>query len=63
VIDDKFLSLFEGNHPLHVDVKVEMQLTRTENMYDLQFELNGDATLECDICLDEFNMPIKNQFH
>jgi uncharacterized metal-binding protein YceD (DUF177 family) len=63
VIDAKFLSLFEGEHPLHADVKVNMQLVKTEMMHNLHFDFAGHAALECDVCLDEFLMPIKNNFH
>jgi uncharacterized protein len=62
-IDDKFLSEIEGEHPLRADVKVDMQLLRSETMYDLKFQLAGKARLMCDVCLEEFEMPLNGNFH
>jgi uncharacterized protein len=62
-IDDKFLGEIEGEHPQHADVKVDMQLLKSETMYDLKFELSGTVKLTCDVCLEEFEMPLKESFH
>jgi uncharacterized metal-binding protein YceD (DUF177 family) len=32
-------------------------------MYDLSFDLKGTVRLTCDVCLDEFDMPLKGRFH
>ena len=40
-----------------------MQLIKTETMYDLRFELVGKVRLTCDVCLDEFDIPINSTFH
>ena len=63
VINDKFLADFAGEHPMHANAEVKMLLFKTENMYDLSFELKGTVSLICDVCLDEFDMPLNGKFH
>lgn len=62
VIDDRFLAGIEGEHPQHANVKVHLVMIKTETMYDLKFDLAGTATLTCDVCLDDFEMPLKGHF-
>ena len=62
-IDNKFLSEFEGEHPEQANVEVNMVLFKTENMYDLSFEFKGNVRMICDVCLDEFDMPLDGKFH
>jgi uncharacterized metal-binding protein YceD (DUF177 family) len=62
-IDDKFFEAFKGEHPLHADAKVKMILLKTEHMHDLSFEMEGSVKLTCDVCLDEFVMPLEGEFH
>lgn len=62
-IDDSFLSEFDGEHPDHANALVKMVLIKTENMHDLHFKLEGTVRLLCDVCLDEFDMPLKEEFH
>ena len=63
VIDDKFLAGIDGEHPQHANAKVQMQLMKSETFYDLNFEFSGTVELSCDVCLDEFDMPLKGKFH
>lgn len=62
-INDKFFADFEGEHPVHANAEVKMLLFKTENMCDLSFELGGTVRLNCDVCLDEFDMPLSGKFH
>jgi uncharacterized metal-binding protein YceD (DUF177 family) len=63
IINDKFLSDFEGEHPVHSNAEVKLNLIKTENMYDLSFELTGTIGMNCDVCLDNFDLVLNNSFH
>ncbi len=63
LLNDKFFEDFDGEHPIHSDANVKLILIKTENMYDLSFEFDGTVRLTCDVCLDEFDMPLSGKFH
>lgn len=58
VIDDAFLSTIEGEHPAHAKAVMHLDLLKTDTMYDLNFKLEGTVMLACDVCLDEFDLPL-----
>ena len=58
-INDDFLKEAGGSDVVqHAEVTVNMELTRSTNMYELKFHLGGYARLICDVCLEEFDMPL-----
>lgn len=63
VINDAFLQEIEGAMAVGADVKVTLELFRSETMYDLKFVLTGKAVLECDVCLENFEMPVEGSYH
>ena len=48
----EYLSVPDG----HVDVSVEM--TKKENLLDLDIDLSGAMQVQCDVCLEYFNLPV-----
>ena len=62
-IDANFLAKIDGEHPTKADVLVKLQMIKSEMMYDLKFNLSGKVSLECDNCLDDFEMGIKGNYH
>ncbi len=57
-INDAFLATIEGAATQHADAQIQLQLLRSENLYDLTFRLTGTVKCECDVCLEEFNLPV-----
>ena len=63
IINDKFLADFEGEHAIYSNAEVKLILFKTENMYDLSFDLTGTIRMNCDVCLDDFDLLLNNNFH
>ncbi len=61
-VDDKFLSDFEFSPTKTADTQANLELLKSDNMLDLKFNLDGTAHCTCDICLDEFEVPIEDSF-
>jgi len=61
-LNDEFLSKIEGSAIQHANVIATLDLLKAENLYDLKFHLKGTVTCECDVCLEEFEMPIDAEF-
>jgi uncharacterized protein len=57
-LDSNFLSHIEGAALAQSNVTATLQLLRTDSMYDLKFHFKGTVHCECDICLEEFEMPV-----
>jgi uncharacterized metal-binding protein YceD (DUF177 family) len=58
-IDDHF---FEGHPESEIQkgrVKVEILMEKRSTMLEFRFLLNGEVTVTCDRCLDEFEMPVE----
>jgi len=62
IIDDSFLQEFEYSPIKRANVKVSLDLFRSENMYDLKFKLQGVAMVDCDVCTENIGMPIASEF-
>lgn len=62
-LNDAFFAAIEGSEITQADATVTMELVRTETMNDLHFKLTGTVTATCDNCLDEFALPIENEFN
>lgn len=62
-LNDDFLSGIEGAAFEHAKVVATLALVKTETLYDLKFQLKGTVTCECDVCLEQFELPIDSDFH
>ncbi|MBC8319161.1 MAG: DUF177 domain-containing protein [Bacteroidetes bacterium] len=61
-IDDEFFRSFE-----HFDIEkgllnLIIDLTKESTLMDFRFQFKGNVELQCDRCLDKFNMNIENSF-
>lgn len=61
-INDGFLSTIEGAAVQHADAQVKLNLLKFENLYDLSFHLTGSVLCECDVCLEEFKLPLDAEY-
>jgi len=60
-VTDEFFGSFEGSLVEKGSFKVEVSLNRTETMITLDVRILGNAVLECDRSLEEFEFPIDVQ--
>ncbi|MBP9185461.1 MAG: DUF177 domain-containing protein [Bacteroidia bacterium] len=63
VLDNAFFASVEGGEFSNANAVVKLALIKSENMYDLQFNLTGVVGTTCDNCLNEISIPLKNEFH
>ncbi|MFN5323633.1 MAG: YceD family protein [Bacteroidota bacterium] len=57
-IDDKFFERFEHSVVHHAQVHVDLDFTKSSSVLTLVFHMKGFIRLNCDRCLDDFNMPV-----
>jgi len=57
-IDKNFFDCFEYSIVKDGDLKVDVELDKKSNMMIANFEIYGDLSLNCDVCLEQFDMPI-----
>lgn len=62
MLNDAFFASIEGSAISRANAMVELDLVKSETMYDLHFTLNGTVGTTCDNCLDEIDLPIENEF-
>jgi uncharacterized protein len=62
-LNDEFLSKIEDSAIQHANVVATLDLIKAEHLYELKFHLKGTITCECDVCLEEFELPIDSEFH
>ncbi len=63
VINTEFIQSVDTQSPLEANVMAYLLLFKTETMYDLKFLLKGKVKTTCDVCLDEFEMPVNSDFN
>jgi uncharacterized metal-binding protein YceD (DUF177 family) len=61
-IDADFLAGIEGAALSQANVTADLQLIKAENLYELKFHLDGEVQCECDICLEDFSMPVNADY-
>ena len=57
-IDDAFFNAFEKSQIISGDGNVEIELTKGGSLLTLSFEIEANAGVECDRCLEEVIIPI-----
>jgi len=62
ILDDAFLTQIEGAAYSKANVEASLQLLKSSTLYDLKFHLKGCVQCECDVCLEEFRMPIEADY-
>lgn len=58
VVGNDFFALVEGEDVQKGNVNVKLTVTKEANLYNLDFELQGNAIVSCDRCLDDLSLPI-----
>lgn len=57
-VDAVFFSHFPGSPITQGELVVQLDFDKHSDLWELNFEINGYVTCECDRCLDEFQLPI-----
>jgi uncharacterized protein len=60
-IDDKFLSEFEGGIVDKGKVNVRVTLEKQSSLMILWFDVKGTVNVQCDRCLEMFDLPVEGQ--
>lgn len=58
-LDKKFLDNFEGALVEDMDVAVQLLLDKHNNLLELHFSWEGTVAAVCDVCNDDFQLPIE----
>jgi uncharacterized protein len=57
-IEKSFLKKFECQEVLDIMLDVSVKMNKNHRLLEFDFFLKGRAVVECDRCLDEFNLPV-----
>ncbi|QZE13806.1 DUF177 domain-containing protein [Halosquirtibacter laminarini] len=60
-LDDCFFSFYKEGEILGGDVACRVILEKRTSLMTLTIQVNGDARVVCDRCLEEYNQNIKNE--
>lgn len=58
-IDDKFLNHFEEALVKEGQLEVSLLMLKYLNSLELNFELRGTVVTPCDVCAEEFDLPVE----
>ncbi|MDR1226888.1 MAG: DUF177 domain-containing protein [Prevotellaceae bacterium] len=58
-VNDEFFAHFEGSEVLSAAVRVCLDVEKSSEVSHLLFGMEGTATVECDRCLDELELPVE----
>ncbi|MES2558263.1 MAG: DUF177 domain-containing protein [Bacteroidota bacterium] len=61
-LNDEFFAKIEGASITHANVMATLKLFKVESMYELKFHLKGSVVCECDVCLEDFELPVDEEF-
>lgn len=59
VVDDLFFEKIEYSEIKKGKINVELLFEKQENMFVLNFQIDGNIQVKCDRCSDDFYLPIK----
>lgn len=62
-LDNEFFALLEDVDVQKGDIKVTVNITKDTKQSELNFELEGKITVQCDRCLEDMDQPIKTTGH
>lgn len=60
-IDDQFFEAFENSVIDHAKVHVDLDFHKAENVLTLTFSMTGSIRMNCDRCLEDFDMPVNTR--
>ena len=58
-IDKSFLDIYQNTDINDLDISVKTDLEKTSRNLILKFDIEGKINVQCDRCLDNFDLPIK----
>lgn len=58
-VDDRFFEAFEGSEIRKGSAAVTVDLDKQSSLLSLRIGIRGEATVECDRCLDELTLPVE----
>lgn len=58
-IDDAFFEVVGGSEVRKGDLDVTLNISKTDKIYELLFNVSGYAVVPCDICLDDMQQPLE----
>lgn len=59
IIDSKFFEYFPQSEINEGKIKVKVTITVQTNSLSLEIKMKGEVKTQCDLCLEEFDLPIK----
>jgi len=62
-IDNSFFNLFKYSEIKKGQIKADVLLEYTEGLIFTEIKLNGIVKTNCDICLEEFDLKVENEFN
>jgi uncharacterized metal-binding protein YceD (DUF177 family) len=57
-IGDKFFESYDYSEIKRADILVELSLLKQSTMMILEFNISGTVKTDCDLCTEEFDLPI-----
>lgn len=61
-IEDSFFQLFDYAELSSGQINANILLHKKSNMLELEFQINGNVTLACDTCTDNYTQSIEGNF-
>jgi uncharacterized protein len=59
---DRFFESFEFSEIRKGDVKVSLNLLKQSTMMVLEFSIGGTVKVNCDLCTEEFDLPLSGEY-
>ncbi len=59
ILDDKFFEYFPQSEISRGRVKIIATVTVQTNSLSLEIRMKGEVKAQCDLCLDEFDLPVR----
>ena len=60
-VNDTFFSWFEWEEARDSDMKINLIFEKSETMLVLNFEMEGSATTDCDLCLEDMQIKLSGK--
>jgi uncharacterized metal-binding protein YceD (DUF177 family) len=61
MIDDKFFACYEYSEIKQAQVRIDLNVEKSDRMLVFTFRMAGTLRVTCSRCLDEFDMPVEGE--
>lgn len=61
MIDDKFFACYEYSEIKQAQVRIDLNVEKSDRMLVFTFRMTGTLRVTCSRCLDEFDMPVEGE--